>query len=149
MLNVSKIAAGVAVLLMLVACGPEPPAFALPEGNVERGQALFVEYQCTTCHTVRDLDLPAPAEAGPVRISLGGRVSRLATYEELVTSIVNPSHKLVRFKRPDEVTVEGESLMTVYNDVMTVTELIDLVAFLDSRYEELERPGYRYTLHSD
>lgn len=149
MLNTSKYIAGLAAVLMLVACEPEPPAFALPEGNVERGQALFVEYQCTACHTVRDLDLPAPEVSGPVKISLGGRVSRLATYEELVTSVVNPSHKLVRFKRPDEVTAEGESLMTVYNDVMTVTDLIDLVAFLDSRYEKLERPGYRYTLHSD
>lgn len=149
MLNVSRYIAGATALLMLVACGPEPPAFALPEGDIERGQALFVEYQCTACHTVRDLDLPAAAESGPVKISLGGRVSRLASYEELVTSIVNPSHKLIRFRKPDEVTADGESLMTVYNDVMTVTDLIDLVAFLDSRYEELERPGYRYTLHSD
>ena len=138
----------VAALLLVAACQPEPPKFALPEGDVERGQALFVEYQCTTCHTVRDLDLPRPGEAGPVNVSLGGRVSRLATYEELVTSIVNPSHKLKRFQKPEAVSADGESLMSVYNDVMTVTDLIDLVAFLDSRYEEFERPGYRYTLHS-
>lgn len=149
MLDVSKYLTGMSALLLLVACQPEPPAFALPEGDVERGQALFVEYQCTACHTVRDLDLPAPTEAGPVKVSLGGRVSKLATYEELVTSIVNPSHKLVRFGKAEELTADGESLMAVYNDVMTVTDLIDLVAFLDSRYEEFERPGYRYTLHNE
>lgn len=149
MLNSLKILAGATALLLLAACDTRPAAFALPEGDIERGQTLFVEYRCTTCHVVRDLDLPAPAERGPVRVSLGGRVSQLASYEELVTSIVNPSHKLVRFGKPEEVTVDGESLMTVYNDVMTVTDLIDLVAFLDSRYEKFERPGYRYTLHKD
>ena len=44
--------------------------------------------------------------------------------------------------------VYGESLMTVYNDVMTVTELVNIVAFLESRYEKLERPGYRYPTYS-
>ena len=48
----------------------------------------------------------------------------------------------------DEVSRDGESIMTVYNDVMTVTELVNLVAFLETRYEELERPGYRYTTYS-
>lgn len=147
--KISQFLPGVFVVLVLSGCQPDPPAFALPPGDIERGQALFVEYRCTTCHTVRDLDLPAPTEAGPVKVSLGGRVSRLASYEELVTSIVNPSHKLVRFGKAEELTADGESLMTVYNDVMTVSDLIDLVAFLDSRYEEFERPGYRYTLHSE
>lgn len=147
--TLSRLLPGMTLVFVLNGCQPEPPAFALPPGDVQRGQALFVEYRCTTCHTVRDLDLPAPTEAGPVKVSLGGRVSRLATYEELVTSIVNPSHKLVRFGKAEELTADGESLMTVYNDVMTVSDLIDLVAFLDSRYEEFERPGYRYTLHSE
>lgn len=149
MLNVFKTVTGATALMLLAGCGPRPPTFALPEGDVERGQSLFVEYQCTTCHTVRDLDLLAPGDPGPVSVSLGGRVSQLASYEELVTSIVNPSHKLVRFGKPEELTVDGESLMTVYNDVMTVSDLIDLVAFLDSRYEKFERPGYRYTLHRE
>lgn len=148
MLTETRIILSAAFLQVLTACQPEPAAFALPDGDIERGQALFVEYRCTTCHTVRDLDLPAPDAEGPVKVSLGGRVSKLATYEELVTSIINPSHKLVRFGKPDELTADGESLMAVYNDVMTVTDLIDLVAFLDSRYEEFERPGYRYALHS-
>ena len=149
MVRVSKFIPSLVAVLVVAACQPEPAAFALPEGDVERGQALFVEYQCTACHTIRDLDLPEPQTTGPVKVTLGGRVSKLATYEELVTSIVNPSHKLVRFGKPEELTSDGESLMAVYNDVMTVTDLIDLVAFLDSRYEEFERPGYRYTLHSD
>ena len=142
-----------AVLLTAVAattaCEPPRPEFALPEGDPEKGQQLFVSYSCTSCHTVRDLDLPEPESEGPVKVSLGGRVSKLKSYQELVTSVINPSHQLVKRRRAEEVSQDGESLMTVYNDVMTVSDLIDLVAFLDSRYEEFERPGYRYTLHSE
>ena len=80
---------------------------------------------------------------------LGGRVSKLKSYSELVTSVINPSHQLVKRRRADEVSQDGESLMTVYNDVMTVTELTNIVAFLESRYEKFERPKVRYTIHSD
>jgi hypothetical protein len=134
--------------LVLVACQPQGPDFALPDGDVDAGQALFVSYGCISCHTIPNTDLPEPEEEGPVRVVLGGRVSRVKTYPELVTAIINPSHRLVRRYRADEVSRNGESLMVVYNDVMTVTELINLVAFLESRYEEFERPGYRYTPYS-
>jgi len=135
--------------LFLVACAePTGSGFALPEGDVATGQALFVSYGCIGCHEVLGMDLPRPEAEGPVRVVLGGRVSRLQTYPELVTAIVNPSHRLIRARRADEVSQDGESLMVVYNDVMTVTELINLVAFLESRYEEFERPGYRYMPYS-
>ena len=137
-------------MLALVACGePQGPDFALPEGDVDAGRSLFISYGCIGCHVIPNSDLPEPAEEGPVRVVLGGRVSRVKTYPELVTSIINPSHRLTgRFNRPEEVSRDGESLMVVYNDVMTVTELINLVAFLESRYEEFERPGYQYTPNS-
>jgi hypothetical protein len=136
--------------LALVGCvDSQGPDFALPEGDVDAGQALFVSYGCISCHSIPNLDLPAPEEEGPVRVVLGGQVSRVRTYPELVTAIINPSHRLTgRFYRADEVSQDGESLMAVYNDIMTVTELINLVAFLESRYEEFERPGYRYAPYS-
>jgi sulfur-oxidizing protein SoxX len=126
--------------------GPSGTEFVLPEGDVAKGQDLFVSYGCNGCHVVPGLDLPEGD--GPVRITLGGRVSKVKTYPELVTSIINPSHKFAPRRRAEEVSENGESLMTVYNDVMTVTELVNLVAFLESRYEELERPGYRYPTYS-
>ena len=122
--------------------------FSLPEGNADAGQSAFVSLECTACHSVRGLDLPAPQAEGPVKVVLGGRVSRVKSYGELVTSIINPSHRLARRYRADEVSQEGQSLMTVYNDVMTVTQLIDLVAFLQAQYDEIERPGYRYPVYS-
>ena len=35
--------------------------------------------------------------------------------------------------------------MTTYNDVMTVTQLTDLVAFLQAHYEDVRHPRYKYT----
>lgn len=81
-------------------------------------------------------------------VVLGGGVSRVKTYGELVTSIINPSHKLARGFPPHRVSDESGSLMSPYNDVMTVTELINLVAFLQTRYEVKPRPGYRYPVYT-
>lgn len=133
------------VLLGSIGCEPQSQEFALPEGNIDNGQALFVSFSCTSCHTVRNLELPVPEAKGPVSISLGGGVGKMKSYSELVTSVINPSHRLVRYRRADEISQTGESLMSIYNDTMTVTELVDIVAFLDSRYEKIERPKIRYT----
>ncbi|MDZ7645424.1 MAG: c-type cytochrome [Woeseiaceae bacterium] len=121
---------------------------ALPEGNADAGQAAFVELQCTTCHTVRGVDLPEPDVKGPVSFSLGGNVSRVKTYPELVTAVINPSHRIARNVMRQEIEQDGESIMTVYNDVMTVTQLVDIVAFLQSQYQEFERPRYNYPVYS-
>lgn len=147
MSKVRLCAAVLTIVIIITACEPPLPEFALPEGDADKGQQLFVSFSCTSCHTVRDLDLPEPETKGPVTVSLGGRVSKLKSYSELVTSVINPSHQLVKRRRAEEVSQDGESLMMVYNDVMTVTELTHLVAFLESRYAEFERPKVRYTIH--
>jgi hypothetical protein len=121
--------------------------FNLPDGDAGNGQDTFVSLQCTACHKVKGLDLPMAKLAGPVMVVLGGDVTKVKSYGELVTAIINPSHKLVRRYRADEVSREGQSLMAPYNDVMTVTQLIDLVAFLQSRYDVVPRPGYRYSVY--
>ncbi|MDH4048674.1 MAG: cytochrome c [Gammaproteobacteria bacterium] len=119
----------------------------LPEGDAIRGQEAFVALECTACHTIRDMELPAPQEWGPVTIALGGKVSRLKSYNQLVTSVINPSHRLARnpFKQP--ISDNGQSIMPMYGDVMTVTQLVDIVAFLESKYEGIERPRYNYPVY--
>lgn len=119
----------------------------LPEGDAQRGQQAFVDLECTACHTVSGIELDAPEEFGPVTIALGGRVSKVKTYSELVTSVVNPSHRLARNPFKQQIDVDGESIMPIYGDIMTVTQLVDIVAFLQSRYEGIERPGYRYPVY--
>lgn len=121
--------------------------FALPEGNAAGGQELFVTLQCTACHKLQNLELPPPEAEGPVMVVLGGKVSKVKSYGELVTSIINPSHRLARRFRKEEISEEGQSLMANYNDVMTVTELTDLVTFLQTQYVVAQRPGYRYPVY--
>lgn len=151
MQRILKLLGSVAVLLVVAGCDlatRSSQSFVLPEGNAENGQSVFVSLGCTVCHTVKDVDLPAPEVTGPVMVRLGGRVAKVKSYGELVSSIINPSHRLARGFRRDIGSRDDESPMTVYNDIMTVTQLIDLVAFLQSEYEVIPRPGYRYPVYS-
>lgn len=129
------------VLLMLLgaACsGPKSGAgLRLPDGDVERGKAAFLELKCNTCHTVAGTEMSAPGkDYAYVRVVvLGGEVRQVKTYGALVTSIINPSHSLAPGYPKELVTKGNESAMPNFNDKMTVRQLIDLVAFLQSRYE--------------
>ena len=134
------------LVLLIAACdqaGPTGGELNLPEGNADKGKEHFVSLGCNSCHKVRGVELPEPESDGPVKIMLGSQ-TKIASYGSLVTSIVNPSHRLSRRYRKDSVSVDGESLMIVFNDVMTVTQLTDLIAFLQPRYENVSRPRYRY-----
>lgn len=129
-------------------CVPGPQSesgFRLPDGDAQTGQENFLAFRCHSCHDVADLELPEPAQRGPVSVTLGGPVTRVQTYGELVSSIINPSHKLARDYPKEEIALDGRSRMTVYNDVMTVQQLIDLVAFLQSHYQVVPP---KYDFHS-
>lgn len=132
-------------LALLQGCygGPESGmGFRLPDGEADRGRAAFVDLQCHSCHVVQGLELPAP-DTVEMEVVLGREVSRVQTYGELVTSIINPSHRLAPHYTHPEVTVDGESRMaTAYlNEVITVQQLIDLVAFLQPLYR-VRAPDY-------
>jgi len=94
------------------------------------------------------MDLPRVALADPPFVELGGAVTRVKTYGDLVTSIINPSNKLAEGYPLDEVSNDGVSKMYVYNDFMTVQELVDVVMFLQPQYEVVipytAYPAYRY-----
>jgi sulfur-oxidizing protein SoxX len=127
--------------VLAAGCTPAPQSgrgFTLPEGDVARGQATFVELQCNACHKVKGVDLPAAENATDLSVALGGKVARIQTYGELVTSIINPSHKIAKGYAKEEVTTDAEgqqSRMLNYNEIATVEQLADLVAFLQSHYE--------------
>lgn len=125
----------VACLLLVAGCGTGPKGsmgFTLPDGDPKTGKLLFTAFQCSSCHTIKGVDQP---EAPELKVALGGETSRIQTYGELVTSIVNPSHKLAKKYAEELVSVDGVSRMRNYNDVMTVSQLIDLVAFVQSSYK--------------
>jgi hypothetical protein len=126
------------VVIGLSGCDQGPKSgkgFTLPEGDAARGQETFVKLQCHACHTVSGVELPETEPELESHVRLGGEVERISTYGELVTSIINPSHKLAKGYKPADVAQDGESKMANYNDVMTVHELIDLTAFLQSHYQ--------------
>ena len=131
--------------LSAVACDTGPRSargFRLPDGDAVAGEQSFLALGCHGCHSIKDAELPAPLVAGPVQVELGGMVSRVKTYGELVTSVINPSHRIAP-GGGDRATGEGESVMRVYNEVMTVQQLVDLVAYLQSHYDVVP-PEYTY-----
>jgi L-cysteine S-thiosulfotransferase len=60
---------------------------------------------------------------------------------ELVTSIIHPSHGLAPGFKKEQLKEARLSPMPEFNDIMTVRQMIDLVTFLQSRYQRLE-PDY-------
>ena len=120
--------------------------FSLPEGNALNGKTAFIYMHCHECHTIANEEQPALAFADPPFVELGGKVTRVKTYGELVTAIINPSHKLARGYPAEVVSDDGESKMRVYNGYMTVEELIDIVAYLQPHYNVLV-PRYEYRIY--
>jgi hypothetical protein len=129
----------VVLLLMPIAivagCASEDRGFTLPEGNTERGREAFVSSRCFDCHDVHNVELPERADSNKAIVKLGGEVTRAKRYGDLVTGIINPSHRIAAAYSLEESAKGGQSLMKVYNDVMTVTQLIDIVTFLHQHYE--------------
>ncbi|MGD2133732.1 MAG: hypothetical protein PVI23_13140 [Maricaulaceae bacterium] len=121
--------------------------FALPDGEPSRGEAAFARLGCSDCHLVpgRD-DLRADVEP-QMDVMLGGATTRVRTYGDLVTSIINPSHRISQRYIEGVADEEGVSAMRNYNDVATVSELIDLVAFLQAQYDVAPPTGPSYTAY--
>ena len=122
--------------------------FTLPEGNAQAGKQNYINLQCNACHTINGVDQIATESGQPeLSIALGGEVTRIETYGELVTSIINPSHRLAKGYPVDAVSVDGQSKMKNYNDAMSVTQLTDLVAFLQSKYKLQEYELTKYPMY--
>ncbi len=96
--------------------------------------------RCSSCHEVEGLegDLPAPVATPLTGVKLGGLAMREPTDGELVTSIVNPSHRLYPAGEEERITSGEGSRMGNLNASMSVQDLIDIVAFLHDRYETAE-----------
>ena len=131
--NFARVVTAMVVLLAAGGCEPQKSAqgFRLPDGDIDRGREAFVSLKCNSCHSVTGETFPA---AERFHIRLGGETARLRTYGDLVTSIINPSH-VISARYLEELRQAKESPMTNFNETMTVAQMIDLVAFLQSRYE--------------
>lgn len=144
--NLTYVLAIGASALALSACQPSSDgAYTFPEGDLGKGRQTFIDLGCISCHTVDGARaLRDGVDEVERTIVLGGEKPRVYTYGELVTSIVNPSHKVSQTRLGTMVQSDGETLMIDYNDVMTITQLTDLVTFLEQHYtlKPYERTTY-------
>ena len=90
--------------------------------------------------------MQAPSTTVKAPVVLGGEVMKVKTYGELVTAIIHPSHKLSPLLEKEWMEQAKLSPMGSFNRVMTVEQMIDLVAYLQPKYKELE-PFYERSLH--
>jgi L-cysteine S-thiosulfotransferase len=126
-----------AMVGLLTACDSGPKSgrgLHLPDGNIDQGKLAFLTLGCAECHTVAGVAFDRPAITG-TNIVLGGTVLAVRTYGELVTSVVNPSHGLRKGQPANSVQMPN------FNKRMTVEQMIDLVAFLQSHYEVEREPS--------
>ncbi|MBK6599731.1 MAG: c-type cytochrome [Proteobacteria bacterium] len=142
-----------AAALVLSGCGQFNPrsatGFRLPDGDAAAGKQAFVDLRCYTCHKIDGVTEKFEG-TGAANILLGGETTRVRNYGELVTSIINPSHRIAPRYPRDPTALGGESLMEIaaLNNVMTVQQLVDLVAFLQASYRvvppDVTPYSYRY-----
>ncbi|HEX9611754.1 MAG TPA: c-type cytochrome [Gemmatimonadales bacterium] len=117
------------MLVMVMGCGGGGRGFFLPGGDVAAGKEAVQAMQCFVCHEIVGSDFPAPHAQPLVMVSLGAEKARQSR-ERLAESIIAPSHRV-----PEGVaslTSAGLSRMGDYSEVMTVRQLIDIVAYLQS-----------------
>jgi sulfur-oxidizing protein SoxX len=134
----------VSLLAALVTGCAYDPTFGFPieEGDIAAGRQAFIDHRCHQCHSVAGVPLPELAGAPAPLLELGGETTSIKSYAELMTSIVNPNHFISERYR-DRLLLNAEvplesPMPTPDIDNMTVRQLIDLVAFLDSRYELID-----------
>ena len=123
-----------AVLMALGGCDPQArmssKGFRLPDGDAQAGQEAFLYMQCHQCHSIEGMQLPEiPGQDAPY-VELGGKVTKIKTYGELLTAIIYPSHDLADGYAEEVVSEDGVSNMYDYNQHLTVQALIDIVMFL-------------------
>lgn len=137
-----SIMAGWLVAALVSGCVPGPKSsegFRLPDGDAKKGEQAFLDLQCNRCHTVDGVELPPPRV---FKLTLGGETARVKTYGELVTSIINPSHVLSE-QYKQQLADAKESPMPDLTEEISVHQMIDLVAFLQSHYRLIEPPPSR------
>ena len=101
--------------------------FRLPPGDAQRGGRVFARLQCYRCHRLRGEPYPAPSAAGPELTGIGGH--HPASY--IAESILDPNAVIV--EGPGYTGRDGRSTMPAYREALSVGELLDLVAYLETQ----------------
>jgi mono/diheme cytochrome c family protein len=106
---------------------PRGWTFRLPSGDARRGREVFARLACYRCHRLRGESYPGPSGAGPELTGIGGH--HPAGY--IAESILNPDAVIV--EGPGYTGADGRSTMPEYRNVLSVADLLDLVAYLEAQ----------------
>src|SRR5262245_40261648 len=112
--------------------GGVPPGwkFALPGGDAARGRQVFVDLECYKCHAVKGENFPA---SGGDAKNVGPELTGMGSHhpaEYFAES--NPAPHAVIPHGPGHTGPDGTSIMPSYAESLSVTQLVDLVAFVRS-----------------
>jgi hypothetical protein len=115
---------------------PEGWRFLWPQGDPIKGRQIFVRLECYSCHEVKGEQFPAPSsEIGP-ELSMMGPLHEAAYFAE---AIINPNAVIEKGKGYE--AADGSSKMPSYNELMTVHDVIDLVAYLKGLKPPADAPA--------
>jgi mono/diheme cytochrome c family protein len=109
---------------------PRGWTFTLPDGgDPAKGRQVFADLECYTCHLVKDAGFPPGGGGGNVGPELTGMGAHHPA-EYFAESILSPNAVIV--DGPGWIGPDGRSIMPSYADSLSVTQLLDLVAFVRS-----------------
>ncbi len=104
--------------------------FTLPSGDPAKGRQVFADLECYKCHAIQGEQFPAAGgdakNVGPELTGMGGQHPA----EYFAESILTPN--AVILDGPGYTGPDGKSIMPSFADSLSVTQLVDLVAFLKS-----------------
>lgn len=105
--------------------------FALPGGgDPAKGRQLFADLECYKCHAISGGGFPPSGGDGKTGPELTGMGAQHPA-EYFAESILAPNAVII--EGPGFVGPDGRSIMPSYADSLSVTQLVDLVAFLKSQ----------------
>ncbi len=113
--------------------------FALSAGDPVKGRQLFADLECYKCHAIQGAGFPPGGgdakNVGPELTGMGG----MHPAEYFAESILSPN--AVILDGPGYSGPDGTSIMPSYADSLSVTQLVDLVAFLKGLTGGGHEPG--------
>ncbi|MGH7209358.1 MAG: c-type cytochrome [Nitrospiraceae bacterium] len=118
---------------------PKSWKFTWPKGDPAKGREVFVKLECYSCHEVKGESFPAPSERGKVGPELSA-MGPLHEAEYFAEAVINPSAVIEKgkgYEGPD-----GSSKMPSFNHLVTVEEVVDLVAYLRALKPPAKTPAH-------
>jgi hypothetical protein len=119
--------------------GGVPPGwqFSLPPGDLRAGREVFIKMECYSCHRVAGEPFPQGRKEQKPGPDLSGMGDMHST-EYLAEAIMNPN--AVILTGPGFTGPDGLSTMPDYSELLTLRQLLDLVAYLKSLTSKGEIP---------